>query len=111
MHKFPLPLGHDIRPEPRRSKIVRIAFILVLGLGLAPPLEEAASICVANWFQLIGTNTEVRTPILDAVHDGLDTAHESVCSWMSPQFHRLPWNPSFVLPIAAGIMVLGMLMM
>jgi len=88
-----------------------MACIVVLGLLLAVPVEEGVSLCIGQWRQVMGTETEVRTPILDSVGDGLQAAHQSMSNWLSPQFQRVPWNPAYVLPIAAVVTVLGMIML
>jgi hypothetical protein len=111
MHKFPIPIAHDISPARHGSNALRTTCIIALGFVLAGPIEEAGAVCVGQWCQLMGTNIEIRTPILDLVNDNLETANSSVWSWLSPQFHRLPWKPSYVLPVAAVIMVVGTLML
>jgi len=111
MHKFPIPIAHDMSGHRPAPKLMRMTFIVLLGLALAPPVEEGGSLCVGQWCEVMGQNTEVRTPILDSAQEGLQFAHRALWSWMSPQFQRLPWNPSYVLPIAAVVMALGMMML
>jgi hypothetical protein len=111
MRKISDPTVHEISPERASSKAWRIASLVVLGLLLAMPLEEGASLCIGQWRQVMGTNTEIRTPILDSVTEWVQSAHQSTWNWLSPQFQRLPWNPSYVLPIAAVVTVLGMFML
>jgi len=111
MHKFPIPIADQISPERRRSKVLRTASIVLLGLVLAAPVQEGVSLCIGQWRQVLGTNTEVRTPILDSVHDGLQDAHQSVWSSVSAQFERVPWAPRFVLTVAAVVVVLGIVML
>jgi hypothetical protein len=111
MHKFPLSLAHEVGTRTPRPTLVRIAFIVFLGLVLAPPIEEGAAVCLGQWYEVMGENTEVPTPIFDAAQEGLQVVHREMSDWVSPQFHRLPWNPSFVLPLAAGVTALAMMML
>jgi len=111
MHKFPIPIADDIIPERRRSKGLRTASIVLLGLVLAAPVEEGVSLCIGQWREVMGTNNEVRTPILDSVHDGLQDAHQSVWNCITPQFQRVPWSPRVVLTVAAVVVVLGIVML
>jgi hypothetical protein len=111
MHKFPLPLAHEIPPETSGSKLVRTAAIVILGIALVPPVAEGLSICYGQWCEVLGRNTEVHTPVLDSVQDNVHDVHRSAWGWMSAQFQRLPWQPRFVLPVATAIMLIGMIML
>ncbi len=108
MRKVAVPLDREISPKRRRSKVLQLAVVVVLGLLLAIPGVEGAAVCIGKWREVLGTNTEVRTPILDSISAELQAAHDSMSNWIHPHFQRLPWNPSYVLPIAAVVTVLGM---
>lgn len=111
MPKIPITIEPTVLPERRRSKLTRLACIIAVGLVLAVPITEAASLFIGQWYEVMGTNTEVRTPVLDSVNDGLQSTQQSFSSWMSDQFRRVPWDPAIVLPIAAVVMVVGILML
>jgi hypothetical protein len=111
MQKLSNPLAHEISPTKRGSRVLRIASILVLGIGLAALIQETAAICHGQWCQLLGSDAEVRTPILDSVQEGVQTAHSSFWNAISPYFQSLPWSPSVVLPVAVVVVVVGMVML
>jgi len=111
MPKIPIYNAHDIRPNRRGSKIIRLAGLVAVGLALAVPLGEGISLCISQWCEVMGKNNQVRTPVLDSVNDRVQSTHETVGMWMSEQFQRVPWDPGLVLPIAGVVMVLGILML
>jgi len=111
MPKIPTYNAHAARPEGLRSKLIRSACLVAVGLVLAVPIKEVVSLSIGQWCEVMGKNTEVRTPVLDSVNDGVQSTHQSVGTWMSEQFQRVPWDPGLVLPIAAVVMVLGILML
>jgi hypothetical protein len=111
MLKLPIPIAHEISPEHHRSKVLWAAFIVAACVVLAGPGMEVASLCYGQWCQILDKDSDTRTPILDSVQDGVQTAHQSVWSWISPYFERVPWHPSVVLPIAAVVTLLGIMLM
>ncbi|MFI5461006.1 MAG: hypothetical protein ACHRXM_36825 [Isosphaerales bacterium] len=111
MYKFPIAIAHDIRPERRSSKALRTATVVLLGLVLAAPVQEGVSLCIGQWREVMGTSTEVRTPILDSVHDRLQDAHQSVANSISNQFQTVPWAPSLVLTVAAVVVAVGVVIL
>jgi len=111
MRKNPIYNAQNIRPERRGSKVIRFACLVAVGLLLAAPLAEGVSLCIGQWCEVMGKNTEVRTPVLDSVNDHIQATHESIGMWVSEQFQRVPWDPGFVLPIAVVVVVLGILML
>ena len=111
MHKFPIPIAHDIHPNKSRCSLLRTTAIIVIGIGLAPLLAEGFSICYAQWSQVMGRNAEARTPMLDSLHEGLESGHQSFWATISPWFERVPWNHGLVLAAGVICMVIGMLML
>jgi hypothetical protein len=111
MRKLQETVARKDRPEGLGAKVRRIAWLVLLGLLLAMPAAEGVSICIGQWRTVMGINTEVRTPILNRISDELEVAHESMRNWFKPHFQRLPWSPTYVLPIAAVVTVLGMMML
>jgi hypothetical protein len=111
MHKFPIPIAHDPPPSQAGWRLLRSSAIFILGIALAPMLAEGCAICYAQWCQVLGNNAEARTPVLDSLHDGLESAKGSFCDAISPYFQRLPWSPKLVLSVGVILMILGMLML
>jgi len=90
---------------------MRTGAIVVLGLCLAPLIAEGALICHAQWSQVLGRNTDARTPVLDSLHDGVEAGHQSVWGFISSYFQRVPWSHELVLAMGAIVVVVGMLML
>jgi hypothetical protein len=111
MKKLTIPLAHDIGPKRRGSKLIRITLIVVLGVAIAALIHELGSFCHGQWCQVLGNDAEVHTPIFDSVLEGVHTAYHSLWGSISPYFERVPWSLNIVLPIAAIVTVVAMVMM
>jgi hypothetical protein len=111
MHKFPIPIAHDIRPSRPRPSLLRTSAIILLGISLAPLVAEGTAICFAQWSRVMGTNAEATTPVIDTLHDGIDTGHRSLSNTVGSYFQRLPWSPKVVLGVGVVLMSLAMLML
>ena len=111
MHKFPIPIAHAIRPAKPRWSPMRTGAIVLLGVFLAPLIAEGVLICHAQWSQVLGRNTEARTPVFDSLHNGLEAGHQSVWGFISSYFQRVPWSHELVLATGAIVVVVGMLML
>jgi hypothetical protein len=111
MHKFPIPIAHDIHSTKPRWSLLRKAAIIIIGISLAPLIAEGFSICFAQWSQVMGQNAEARTPMLDSLHEGLDSGHQSFWATITPWFQRVPWNHRLVLAAGVTCMFIGMLML
>src|SRR5579883_285800 len=110
MPKNPITLAPDLRPNRRRSKVLPIASIFVVAPLLIPLLLETAALCYGQWCMVFGTSAPPRTPMLDSIHERIESARDELWSAASARFQRVPWNPKVVLTIAAVITTLGMLM-
>ena len=111
MHKFPIPIAHDIHAAKPRRSLLRKAAIILLGISLAPLIAEGFSICFAQWSQVMGRNAEARTPVLDSLHEGLESGHHSFWATISPCFQRVPWSHRLVLAVGVICMIIGMMML
>jgi hypothetical protein len=111
MHKFPMPIAHDVGPARRGAKLARALALVTLGLLLAPLVAEGTSYCLAQWREVLGENSEAKTPILDSIADSAEESHKSVEEFFDLYFHRLPWDPRIVFAVGAIIVVLGMKML
>jgi hypothetical protein len=111
MPKNPVSLAPDLRPNGRRSKVVPIASIFVIAPLLAPLILEAGALCYAQWCAALGTSAQVRTPIIDTIQEGIETVRNDLWSALSARFQRVPWSPTVVLPVAAVIMAVAMVML
>ena len=111
MHKTPISVAQPTHPQNKRSSPLRTGAILLLGFSLAPLLAEGALICYAQWSQVLGKNAEARTPMLDSLHEGLASGHQSLWSTVSAYFQRVPWSPHLVLAIGAVVVFVGMMLL
>ena len=111
MRKLAYQLGDSLQPEPRRSRLPLILVGLILLIGLAPLLLEGGSLCLANWKEFMGVSADVRTPVLDEIQDRLHDLRDTFWGEITPWFRRLPWDPQMVLPAAAVVMAIAMLML
>lgn len=64
MSKHPAALSED---RPPRSRRLRNAAAVCIGLMIAPLIYESALICVARWEGMSGLYTPPRTPVIDWV--------------------------------------------
>jgi hypothetical protein len=110
MPKNPITLAPDLRPD-RRRKALPIVSIFVLAPLIAPLVMEAAALCYAQWCTALGTQAEVRTPIIDSIQEGIESVRDDLWSVLSARFQRVPWSPKVVLPVAAVIMAVAMVML
>jgi|SRR5262245_58699525 hypothetical protein len=111
MRKQAWQIGDAIEEERRRSKLPTIFFVLFLVGGLVPIVVEGGAICLANWKEVMGVSSDVRTPVIDSVHDNLQSFSDTFWYQITPYFRRLPWDPKMVLPAAAIIMAVAMFML
>jgi hypothetical protein len=111
MHKFPIPIAHDVHRSKSRWSLLRNTALFVIGIGLAPLLAEGFSICFAQWSQVMGRNAEATTPLLDSLHEGLESGHQSFWATISPCFQRVPWNHRLVLAVGVICVIIGMMML
>ncbi len=111
MRKLAGQLGSEIAVERHRSKWPSVLMALILLLGLGPLALEGISHCVGNWKEFFGIADNVKTPVLDSVQDNLNDIRDIFWSQITPWFRSMPWDPKMVLPAAAVVMVLAMLML
>ncbi len=111
MRKLAMQLGHDVQAERPKRKVPLYLFIAFLAIGLLPLAIEGGSICLSNWKEVMGVASTVRTPMLDNVQANLDTVKDLFWDQVTPFFRRIPWDPKMVLPAAAVVMAVAMLML
>jgi len=111
MRKLALQLGDDIHQEKRPSKLPLVLMSLILLIGLGPLALEGVGVCLSMWKELFGVSNNVRTPVLDGVQERLQDLSDTIWLQITPFFHSMPWDPKLVLPAAAIVMVLAMLML
>jgi hypothetical protein len=111
MSKNSIMLAPDLRPQRPGTRLLPSAVICLLAALLVPLLMEGVVLCYSRWCEVLGTSVDVRTPVLDSIGDHLQDAREAVWNTVAPQFQKVPWNPKVVLPIAAVIMALAMMML
>ena len=111
MTKTPLQIDPDLRPDRRAAKLLLMASMVLLGLGLAPVVLETVSLCYAQWREVLDRPVDVRTPLLDSIQDQIETTRIDLWSTASSRFQRVPWNPKVVLAIGGVIMGIGIVML
>lgn len=111
MRKLTTQIGDDIQEQKPRSRVPMITMIGVLLAGFAPLALESGAICLASWKEFMGTSADVKTPYLDSLTEHIETAQYALHDQVTPWFHRVPWDPRMVLPTAALVMAVAMLML
>jgi len=111
MRKLAGQLGSEIQVEHHRSKWPSVLMALILLLGLGPLALEGIALCVGTWKEFLGVSGNVKTPVLDGVQDSLNDMSDIFWSQITPWFRSMPWDPKMVLPVAAVVMVMAMLML
>jgi hypothetical protein len=111
MHKFPIPIAHDVPQTRPGFSLLRSIAIVILGISLAPLIAEGCAVCHAQWCRVLGSNAEASTPLFDSLHEGVESGHRSFWDAITPCFQRVPWSPKLVLLIGVILMMLGMLML
>jgi hypothetical protein len=108
MRKFPVGSPGESAPVPARWRPLRIAWIGLIVAILAPMVVECASLYHAKWSAILGKSTNVKTPILDRIHESYSESRANLCNSLSPYWSRIPSSPKSVLTIAAVSIVIGM---
>jgi hypothetical protein len=113
MRKLAFQVGVDVTTEERRrSRWPRVLLILFLLIGIGPLALEGGAICLANWREFMGvSSTSANTPVLDQVQESLHDMNDGLWRQVTPWFRRLPWDPQRVIPAAALVMAVAMLML
>jgi hypothetical protein len=110
MPKNPLPIAYDIKPARPPSKLARITFMILVFVVLAPLVMEGAVTCYAQWCDVMGRSTEVKTPIINWIGRGLGDVHDQLADRIGPTFHSSVRDPKVALPVA-GFLILAAMMM
>jgi hypothetical protein len=111
MRKLATQLGHDVEAERPKRKLPLYFFFAFLTIGLGPLAMEGGSICLSNWKEVMGIASDVRTPALDNLQVQLDSVKDLFWDQVTPVFRSMPWDPKTVLPAAAVVMAVAMLML
>ena len=112
MRKLAMQLGHDVQAEHRKSKVPLYLFIVFLAIGLGPLALEGGSICLSNWKEVMGVASSVRhsQPWTTC---RLTSTSSKTCSGTGLPLSSAayPGTPKMVLPAAAVVMAVAMLML
>ena len=111
MSKQTITLAPDLRPDRPRRKLLPILLLSIAVVLLAPLLIDAVALCYGQWGEMLGTPTAVQTPTLDAIGEQVAEIREDVRYHFLSRFHRVPWDPRVVLPVAVLVMLLAMVML
>jgi hypothetical protein len=101
---------HDIKPV-RSKRNFRMIPIIVVSILVVPLLVEGAMICYAQWCEVMGTSTEIHTPITDSMFKCFEDARVSFGESIGPGLHRSLGDASIALPVALVFIVLAMAML
>ena len=85
--------------------------VLILLLGLGPLALEGVTLLIGTWKEFLGVSCNVQTPLLDSLQDNLNDMNGEVTRHFRQWFNSMPWDPNMVLPVAAVVMVVAMLML
>ncbi len=111
MRKLAGQLGSEFGVEHHRAKWPFVLMAVLLLAGLGPLALEGTTLLVGVWKEFLGVSCDVKTPLLDSVQDNLNDLNGEVMRQMRHWFSSMPWDPKMVLPAAAVVMVLAMLML
>ena len=89
-------------PGPSRSPL-RIVLTVAVGLLLSPIIYESALICASRWKGMVGTSSELRTPVLDALTTQVVAAALTVATTGRAVLGKLPMGPAWVIGYAFGV--------
>ena len=111
MRKLAGQLGSEVMEEHRRPRWPLVLVVLILLVGLGPLALEGAAVLVGTWKEFLGVSCNVRTPLLDSLQDNLNDMNAETTRQIHHWFNSMPWDPNMVLPVAAVVMVVAMLML
>ena len=111
MFKQVVPIDHDVKPTRFRSSLPWIISIVAIGALLAPLAAEGAASCYAQWCEIMGKSTEVKTPIIDSLGSGLEHARDLLSDSLGSAFQLTLRDPTVALPFAAVLLVVAMAML
>ncbi len=111
MRKLAGQLGSEIPVEHHRPRWPGVLMALILLLGLGPLAIEGIALCVSEWKEFLGIADNVKTPVLDGFQNNLNDIQDIFRSQITPYLSSMPWDPKMVLPVAAVVMVMAMLML
>jgi len=108
MFKPSIMLADQIEPTrspPMRSRVV---FLIGVPIILIPLAVEAASICFAQWCEVMGRTSEVQTPIIDSIGDGLRNTRDLLAETIGPTLYAATHDPAVALPVASAFVLLAL---
>jgi hypothetical protein len=111
MFKQSIPIAYEVKPTRSRSILPWIISIVAAGVFLVPLATEGAAICYAQWCEVMGKSTDVRTPFIDSIVSGLQNARDLLTESVGPTFQRTIRDPAVALPAAAVLLVVAMAML
>jgi hypothetical protein len=111
MFKQAIPIAYEVKPTRSRSILPWIISIVAASVFLVPLATEGAAICYAQWCEVMGTSTDVRTPFIDSMVSGLQNARDLLTESVGPTFQRTIRDPTVALPAAAVLLVVAMAML
>jgi hypothetical protein len=111
MAKNTIPLAPSLKPDRPRSRVPQIVSIFVLAPLLTPLIVELVALCYGQWSEIFGRPVAVKTPILTAMGEQVESIREDVWYHVGSRFQRVPWNPRVVLPIIALVMIVAVVML
>jgi hypothetical protein len=97
MPKYTSVLGVEGRERKKRSAV---PWLIFLGLLIASPLlYEGCQVVVANWYGVLGSPYEVRTPIFDQIALAWQSASDAVRYRLASQLSFGRWSPAMAVPV------------
>ncbi len=108
MFKQAIPIAYEVKPTNSRSIRPWIIATLAAGAILAPLAAEGTAICYAQWRELMGNSTDVRTPIIDSIGSGIQNARDLLSESVGPTLQRTIRDPTLALPVASALIVVAM---
>ena len=108
MDKYGRVLGGDDR-QPERRRVPWLGLLVVaLAVG-SPVLFEGGRIVVARWQGMLGTHTEVPTPVLNTLSGLWWTAGDELKYRAPSLLHTGHWSPAMAVPAVIAMALFGSL--
>ena len=111
MFKPSIMLVEKIESPHARPLRLRMVLLIALGIFLVPLVVEAAAICYSQWCEVMGRSSEVRTPLINAIGEGLVRAENRWPRRIGPTWDSAVYDPSIALPVSSVLIILAMAML
>jgi hypothetical protein len=101
-------IGSGSSPEPvERNYRVSLIVLIIAILAMSPVFYEGVLICYSHWMEAFDKPVDVRTPILDCISTGIESARHDAWGDIRSYFDHATWEPTSVLLGAVVVMAIA----